>query len=70
MDTTIVVKAKVSEDGSSLFGSVTNAVCPATLSKLGFDIDRIYIKLAPSTIIKTRMLILQILDYTEMWLQA
>ena len=52
MDTTIVVKAKVSEDGSSLFGSVTNAIFSETLSKLGFDIDRKYIKLAPSTIIK------------------
>ena len=52
MDTAIVVKAKVSEDGSSLFGSVTNAIFSENLSKSGFEIDKKYIKLAPSTIIK------------------
>ncbi len=51
-DTTLVVKAKVSEDGSSLFGSVTNAIFSEKLSKLGFEIDKKYIKLSPSTIIK------------------
>jgi len=52
IDTALVVKAKVSEDGSSLFGSVTNAIFSENLSKLGFEIDKKYIKLAPSTIIK------------------
>ena len=52
MDTSIVVKAKVSEDGSSLFGSVTNAIFSENLSKSGFEIDKKYIKLAPSSIIK------------------
>jgi len=52
MDTAIVVKAKVSEDGSSLFGSVTNAIFSENLSKSGFEIEKKYIKLAPSTIIK------------------
>tara|TARA_B100000900_G_scaffold376080_1_gene358601 strand:+ start:136 stop:588 length:453 start_codon:yes stop_codon:yes gene_type:complete len=52
IDTALVIKAKVSEDGSSLFGSVTNAIFSENLSKLGFEIDKKYIKLAPSTIIK------------------
>jgi len=52
IDTAIIVKAKVSEDGSSLFGSVTNAIFSENLSKSGFEIDKKYIKLAPSTNIK------------------
>ena len=52
IDTKLVIKAKVSEDGASLFGSVTNAIFSENLSKLGFEIDKKYIKLAPSTIIK------------------
>ena len=52
IDTELVIKAKVSEDGVSLFGSVTNAIFSENLSKLGFEIDKKYIKLAPSTIIK------------------
>ena len=35
-----------------MFGSVTNAIFSENLSKLGFEIDKKYIKLAPSTIIK------------------
>jgi len=52
IDTALTVKAKVSEDGSSLFGSVTSAIFSEKLSKLGFEIDKKYIKLGPSTIIK------------------
>ena len=52
IDTALIVKAKVSEDGSSLFGSVTSAIFSEKLSKLGFEIDKKYIKLGPSTIIK------------------
>ena len=52
IDTVLTVKAKVSEDGSSLFGSVTSAIFSEKLSKLGFEIDKKYIKLGPSTIIK------------------
>ena len=52
IDSVLTVKAKVSEDGSSLFGSVTSSIFSEKLSKLGFEIDKKYIKLAPSTIIK------------------
>tara|TARA_B100001287_G_C22542414_1_gene462784 strand:- start:319 stop:771 length:453 start_codon:yes stop_codon:yes gene_type:complete len=49
---TISIKAKVSDDGISLFGSVNNSIFSESLSKLGFDIDKKYIKLLPSSIIK------------------
>ena len=51
-ETTVSIKAKVSEDGISLFGSVNNSIFSETLSKLGFDIDKKYIKLLPSSNIK------------------
>lgn len=51
-ETTVSIKAKVSEDGTSLFGSVNNNIFSESLSKLGFDIDRKYIKLLPSSNIK------------------
>jgi large subunit ribosomal protein L9 len=51
-ETSVSIKAKVSEDGISLFGSVNNSIFSETLSKLGFDIDKKYIKLLPSSNIK------------------
>tara|TARA_Y100001934_G_C11653679_1_gene451189 strand:+ start:21 stop:476 length:456 start_codon:yes stop_codon:yes gene_type:complete len=51
-ETKVSIKAKVSEDGISLFGSVNNSIFSETLSKLGFDIDKKYIKLLPSSNIK------------------
>ena len=51
-ETTVSIKAKVSEDGISLFGSVNNSIFSETISKLGFDIDKRYIKLLPSSNIK------------------
>ena len=48
----IQIKAKVSEDGSTLFGSVNSAIVSENLSKNGFDIDKKYIKILPSSIIK------------------
>ena len=39
-ETTVSIKAKVSEDGTSLFGSVNNSIFSETISKLGFDIDK------------------------------
>ena len=51
-ETTVSIKAKVSEDGISLFGSVNNSIFSETISKLGFDIDKKYIKLLPSSNIK------------------
>jgi len=51
-ESSIVIKAKVSEDGNSLFGSVNNNMFAERLSKIGFDIDKKYIKLLPSTVIK------------------
>ena len=51
-ETTVSIKAKVSEDGTSLFGSVNNSIFSESLSKLGFDIDKKFIKLLPSSNIK------------------
>tara|TARA_B100000579_G_C22601653_1_gene742985 strand:+ start:38 stop:490 length:453 start_codon:yes stop_codon:yes gene_type:complete len=51
-EATIKIKAKVSEDGNTLFGSVNSSMFSETLSKIGFDIDKKYIKLLPSTVIK------------------
>ena len=51
-ETKVSIKAKVSEDGISLFGSVNNSIFSETLSKLGFDIDKKYIKLLPSSNVK------------------
>lgn len=51
-ETSVSIKAKVSEDGISLFGSVNNSIFSESLSKLGFDIDKKYIKLMPSSNIK------------------
>ena len=51
-ETSVSIKAKVSEDGISLFGSVNNSIFSESLSKLGFDIDKKYIKLLPSSNIK------------------
>jgi len=51
-ESSISIKAKVSEDGISLFGSVNNSIFSESLSKLGFDIDKKYIKLLPSSNIK------------------
>ena len=51
-ESSIIIKAKVSEDGSSLFGSVNNNMFSESLSKTGFDIDKKYIKLLPSNVIK------------------
>ncbi len=48
----IKIKAKVSEDGNSLFGSVNNNIFSENLSKIGFEIDKKYIKLLPSNVIK------------------
>ena len=41
----IQIKAKVIEDGVSLFGSVTNTMISDSLSKSGFEIDKKYIKI-------------------------
>ncbi len=46
------IKAKVSEDGATLFGSVNNNMIAEDLSKNGFDIDKKYIKILPSSVIK------------------
>ena len=51
-EATIKIKAKVSEDGNTLFGSVNSSMFSENLSKIGFDIDKKYIKLLPSTVIK------------------
>ena len=51
-ESSMSIKAKVSEDGISLFGSVNNSIFSESLSKLGFDIDKKYIKLLPSSNIK------------------
>ena len=51
-ETSIKIKAKVSEDGVSLFGSVNSSIFSENLSKTGFDIDKKYIKLLPSSVIK------------------
>ena len=51
-ESSISIKAKVSEDGISLFGSVNNSIFSESLSKLGFDIDKKFIKLLPSSNIK------------------
>ncbi len=51
-ESSITIKAKVSEDGKSLFGSVNNNMFSENLSKMGFDIDKKYIKLLPSNVIK------------------
>ena len=51
-ESSISIKAKVSEDGISLFGSVNNSIFSESLSKLGFDIDKKYVKLLPSSNIK------------------
>ena len=51
-ESSIIIKAKVSEDGVSLFGSVNNSIFSESLSKIGFDIDKKYIKLLPSSVIK------------------
>ena len=51
-ESSVSIKAKVSEDGISLFGSVNNSIFSESLSKLGFDIDKKYIKLLPSSNIK------------------
>jgi len=51
-ESSIIIKAKVSEDGNSLFGSVNNNMFSESLSKIGFDIDKKYIKLLPSSVIK------------------
>lgn len=48
----IKIKAKVSDDGVALFGSVNNNIVSESLSKSGFDIDKKYIKILPSSIIK------------------
>tara|TARA_Y100000766_G_C18685140_1_gene496688 strand:- start:215 stop:667 length:453 start_codon:yes stop_codon:yes gene_type:complete len=48
----IIIKAKVAEDGNTLFGSVNNSIFSDNLSKIGFDIDKKYIKLTPSSVIK------------------
>ena len=41
----IKIKAKVLEDGISLFGSVNNAMISESLSKNGFELDKKYIKI-------------------------
>ena len=41
----IKIKAKVGEDGTSLFGSVNNSMIAESLSKNGFEIDKKYIKI-------------------------
>ena len=51
-ESSVSIKAKVSEDGINLFGSVNNSIFSESLSKLGFDIDKKYIKLLPSSNIK------------------
>lgn len=51
-DLSVIIKAKVSEDGNSLFGSVSSAVFSENLLQKGFNIDKKYIKLLPSSIIK------------------
>ena len=51
-ESSVIVKAKVSEDRNSLFGSVNSAVFSEKLSQIGFDIDKKYIKLLPSSVIK------------------
>ncbi len=51
-ESSIIIKAKVAEDGNTLFGSVNNSIFSDNLSKIGFDIDRKYIKLTPSSVIK------------------
>ena len=51
-ESSIIIKAKVAEDGNSLFGSVNNIIFSENLSKIGFDIDKKYIKLIPSSVIK------------------
>ena len=51
-ESSISIKAKVSEDGITLFGSVNNSIFSESLSKLGFDIDKKCIKLLPSSNIK------------------
>lgn len=51
-ESSIIIKAKVSEDRNSLFGSVNSAVFSEKLSQIGFDIDKKYIKLLPSSVIK------------------
>ena len=51
-ESSIIIKAKVSEDGVSLFGSVNNSIFSESLSKIGFDIDKRYVKLLPSSVIK------------------
>ena len=48
----IIIKAKVAEDGNNLFGSVNSAIFSDNLSKIGFDIDKKYIKLIPSSVVK------------------
>ena len=51
-ESSIIIKAKVAEDGNTLFGSVNNSIFSDNLSKIGFDIDKKYIKLTPSSVIK------------------
>jgi len=51
-ESSIIIKAKIAEDGSTLFGSVNNSIFSDNLSKIGFDIDKKYIKLMPSSVIK------------------
>ena len=51
-ESSIIIKAKVAEDGNTLFGSVNNSIFSDNLSKIGFDIDKKYIKLIPSSVIK------------------
>ena len=41
----IKIKAKVIEDGVSLFGSVNNSIIADSLSEKGFEIDKKYIKI-------------------------
>ena len=41
----IKIKAKVIEDGISLFGSVNNSIIADSLSEKGFEIDKKYIKI-------------------------
>tara|TARA_Y100001968_G_C19204472_1_gene641608 strand:- start:293 stop:745 length:453 start_codon:yes stop_codon:yes gene_type:complete len=41
----IKIKAKVSEDGISLFGSVNNSMIADSLLESGFEIDKKYIKI-------------------------
>ena len=41
----IKIKAKVLEDGISLFGSVNNAMISDSLSENGFELDKKYIKI-------------------------